>query len=155
MTDILNRILDFVLGNIGIVIFAVFLLSGLFSRGDKNKDAGQGKQAKPAASQDNRPLAERMAEYFGVDLSGEDAAGKDTPAPAQQGRRSTTTRNVQQQYPELFGGPGMFASDSSAERTKWGFDETEWGSTFERNEEQWGNTFPDRKSSEPRIEWPS
>lgn len=155
MSDIINRILDFVLGNVGIVIFAVFLISGLFSRADKAKEAEQRTQPKPAASQDNRPLAERMAEYFGVDLSGDESPARETPAPAPQGRRSTTTRNVQQQYPELFGGPGMFASDSTSERTKWGFDETEWGSTFERNEEQWGNTFPDRKSSEPRIEWPS
>jgi hypothetical protein len=65
---------------------------------------------------------------------------------------------VQDNYPELFGGKGLFADRSDdpfrKDATKWGFDETEWGSTFEKNEEQWGGGFPDRKSSEPRIEWP-
>lgn len=161
LTDIFQRIIDFVLGNIGIVIFAIFLLTGLLGRGDRNKEQKstppQEQRNQPAGQQDNRPLAERLAEYFGVEIP-EDQPQRDTKQPtyASEGRRSTVRRSVQDQYPELFGGSGMF--DRSSERqddTKWGFDDTEWGSTFEKSEEQWGNTFPDRKSSEPRIEWPN
>lgn len=164
-STILESILDFVLGNIGIVIFALFLLSGLIGR-------GKGKEGEsPAPSQrevdtatrehDDRPLAERLAEYFGVEIPDEQQPQpqpqqRQQPNYSSEGRRSTTRRNVQDQYPELFGVSSMF--DQSAEDdqpTKWGFDETEWGSTFVKNDEQWGNTFPDRKDSEPRIEWPS
>lgn len=167
LSTILDSILDFVLGNIGIVIFAIFLLSGLIGRGRGQEGQSQAPSQRKVDTQtsepDNRPLAERMAEYFGVEIPEEQQQRQSQPQQAQrpqptyasEGRRSTTRRNVQDQYPELFGGTGMF--DRSAEdldEPKWGFDETEWGSTFVRNDEQWGNTFPDRKDSEPRIEWP-
>lgn len=164
MTDILDRLMDFVLGNIGIVIFAVFLLSGLIGRGDKNKKPAPSQTTtdRPATASDDRPLAERLAEYFGLELNDEHQSTQ-TPSPEQkkptfasEGRRSTTTRNIQDQYPELYGGSGMFtrSNEEPAEKTQWGFDENEWGSTFEKSEEQWGKTFPDQKSSEPLIEWP-
>lgn len=161
--EIFDTIINFVLGNIGIVIFAVFLLSGLIGRGNRNKEesaAPAERRAQPAPEHDDRPLAERLAEYFGVEVPDGQPQGR---PPAQQagqrysseGRRSTTRRNVQDQYPELFGGSSIFdRTGEDAEPTKWGFDETEWGSTFVRNDEQWGKTFPDHKDSEPRIEWP-
>ena len=162
LTNILESILDFVLGNIGIVIFAAFLLSGLIGRGNKNEDRestqSPGKSSQPAQEVDNRPLAERLAEYFGVEMpEGQSQPQSQQPEPkySSEGRRSTVRRNVQDNYPELFGGSSMFDDSAQGERTQWGFDETEWGSTFERNEEQWGNSFPERKDSEPRIEWPA
>ena len=119
MPEFLERIADLILGNITLVIFLVFALSGLFGRSGNKKKPGdattrQPSQGKPpAGAPDNRPLAERMAEYFGVDL--EEMQGKPAPQPpatqgkyASQGRRSTTTGNVQDQYPELFGGSGLF-----------------------------------------------
>lgn len=162
----LEDIIDFVLGNIGIVVFALFLLSGLIGgRGKKpegQSDApSQRRVDSETAPVDNRPLAERMAEYFGVEILDEHRQGQPQTQPRQQqstseGRRSTVRRNVQESYPQLFGGGSMFErSEEDQQETQWGFDETEWGSTFEKSEEQWGNTFPDRKSSEPRIEWPS
>lgn len=164
MTDIINRIIDFALGNIGILVFGIFLLSGLFGRGKKNPDQPQTTTRQSTTSADERPLAERLAEYFGVEMTdspeaptSQQSANKPQPTYASEGRRSTTTRNIQDSYPELYGGSGMFtrSSDGPAEKTSWGFDENEWGSTFQKSEEQWGNTFPDKKSSEPRIEWPN
>lgn len=164
VNELFENIVEFVLGNIGIVIFAIFLLSGLIGRGNKDKSeqpetAGTGRP-QTDAGHDDRPLAERLAEYFGVEVPDE-AQSQPQPRqqntePARQGRRSTTSRNVQEEYPTLFGGKSMFESErDSREEQQWGFDETEWGSTFAKSEEQWGNTFPERKSSEPRIEWPS
>lgn len=165
-----EQITDFILGNIGLVVFAIFIISGFLGRGNKAKPnpAHQQQSANKEEARDDRPLAERLAEHFGVEIPEEykqaqaekqtaTQAASPKPNYASEGRRSTTTRNVQQQYPDLFGGPGMFDSsrDGVEERTKFGFDETEWGSTFEKSEEQWGNTFPEKKSSEPRIEWPS
>ncbi len=161
-----EKLIDFVLGNIGLVVFAIFIISGFLGRGNKAKPhpAHQKQSTSTEEARDERPLAERLAEHFGVEIPEEykqAQAEKQQAAPkpnfASEGRRSTSTRNVQQQYPDLFGGPGMFDSSRGGgeERTKFGFDETEWGSTFEKSEEQWGNTFPEKKSSEPRIEWPS
>lgn len=154
----MDRIIDLVLGNITWVIFALFVLSGLFGKSGGKKVTGEEAAQKQQTSQDNRPLAERMAEHFGIPL--EELQGQSRPQQQpNQGRRSTTTGNVQSQYPELFGGSSMFKERGDdpfkKDSTKWGFDETEWGSTFEKNEEQWGGGFPERKSSEPRIEWPS
>lgn len=163
MSDLIEQITDFVLGNIGLVVFALFLISGVIGRGNKPKEqpADQSQQ-RVDTERDDRPLAERLAEHFGVELPEEyrevkpaQQATKPKSAYASEGRRSTTTRNVQQQYPDLFSGSGMFDSSESREKTKFGFDDTEWGSTFEKSEEQWGNTFSEKKSSEPRIEWPS
>lgn len=158
-----QRIIDFILDNISFVIFLAFILFGLISRGEK-KDAPQtapGKQpTKNPVEPDGRPLAERMAEYFGIDLhEGEPAAPPKSPRPQSQyasdGRRSPNQRSVQDEYGDLFGGGSMFSREADSEsETKWGFDETEWGSTFVRNDEQWGGTFPDKKSSEPVVEWP-
>lgn len=160
LSQLFENIINFVLGNIGIVIFAVFLLSGFIGRGNKDKAENPETRQQPAshreAEHDDRPLAERLAEYFGVEVPEEaNPQPQQQQATSAQGRRSTTTRNVQQEYPTLFGGSSMFESqqDSDGEQ-QWGFDETEWGSTFARSEEQWGNTFPERKSSEPVIEWP-
>lgn len=163
-STILESILDFVLGNIGIVIFALFLLSGLIGRGRRQEgesDSPSQREVDTATREhDDRPLAERLAEYFGVEIP-DDQQQPQQPQQSQQpayrpeGRRSTIRRNVQDQYPELFGASEVFdRSAGGEEEPKWGFDETEWGSTFVRNDEQWGNTFPDRKDSEPRIEWP-
>lgn len=164
LRDLFQPIIDFVLGNIGIVIFGLFLLSGLIGRGgDKNKEQQQParpQQQRTSAGQqqDNRPLAERLAEYMGVEIPEEQQPRRESAPPqyASEGRRSTSQRNVQANYPELFGGTSLFdRSAEDDEGTKWGFDETEWGSTFVKNDDQWGNTFPDRKSSEPRIEMPN
>ncbi len=170
MPEFVERITDFILRNITLVIFLVFALSGLFGRSGKKKPAPGETTARPASGSkppagapDNRPLAERLADYFGVDL--EEMQGKPAQQPpaapgkyASQGRRSTTTGNVQDQYPELFGGASLFEDRKydgfDREGTKWGFDDAEWGSTFEKNEQQWGGAFSDRKNSEPRIEWP-
>ena len=166
LSEIFQPIIDFVLGNIGIVIFALFLLSGLFGRGKGKQGESESASQREVDTQsrprehDDRPLAERMAEYFGVEIPDEQQQPRrpvqtQEPSYASEGRRSTVRRNVQDQYPELFGGTGMFdRSAEQIEEPKWGFDETEWGSTFVKNEEQWGNTFSDRKDSEPRIEWP-
>lgn len=174
LSELFQPIIDFVLGNIGIVVFAIFVLSGFLGRGDKKKDPQETSQApqRPVRQEgeaDDRPLAERLAEAFGVEIPEEQARPQPQTQPQQtrderygsEGRRSTVRRNVQEEYPQLFGGPSMFDRDrQEAEDSSWGFDETEWGTTFERNEEQWGsanqwgNTFPERKSSEPRIEWP-
>jgi hypothetical protein len=152
----MEQITDFILSNITWVIFAIFMLSGLFGRSGNKKEPTADTGRRQATGQDTRPLAERMAEHLGIPL--EEMQGQPRQQPPAQGRRSTTTGNVQDNYPELFGGKGMFADRSDdpfrKDATKWGFDETEWGSTFEKNEEQWGGGFPDGKSSEPRIEWP-
>ena len=122
--------------------------------------------ARLAAQQLPDRLAERLAEAFGVEIPEEQGQPQRRPQMqsqqsregryASEGRRSTVRRNVQEEYPQLFGGPSIFEEDAQADESpRWGFDETEWGTTFERNEEQWGSTFPDRKSSEPRIEWPN
>lgn len=170
LQELFQPIIDFILGNIGILIFALFILSGLFGRGDKNKEQGESssppqRQSRPEGEVDIRPLSERLAEAFGVEMPEEQARPQQRQQQQAQsrdgrfgseGRRSTVRRNVQQEYPQLFGGPGMFDNrDEEEDAPRWGFDETEWGTTFERSEEQWGNTFPERKSSEPRIEWPS
>lgn len=167
LQELFQPIIDFILGNIGIVIFALFLLSGLFGRGDRKKEQRESsptpqRQARPEGEVDDRPLAERLAEAFGVEVPEEQARPQQQQSQSRdgryssEGRRSTVRRNVQQEYPQLFGGPGIFDNrDEEEDAPKWGFDETEWGTTFERSEEQWGNTFPDRKSSEPRIEWPT
>lgn len=170
LSDQLDQIIDFVLGNIGIVVFAIFILTGFLGRGDKKKQGDSAPAPQQSTRQesetDDRPLAERLAEAFGVEIPQEQTRPQQTSQSqegryASEGRRSTVRRNVQQEYPQLFGGSGMFKKDAEQEATsQWGFNETEWGSTFEKNDEQWGsadqwgNTFPDRKSSEPRIEWP-
>lgn len=182
LSEFFQPVIDFVLGNIGIVVFAIFILSGLFGRGDKNKEQeGETAQAperrpRPEGEVDNRPLSERLAEAFGVEIPEEQTQPRQQPQsqwpdPADrygsEGRRSTVRRNVQDEYPNLFGGKSMFEEqEEAAEPTKWGFDETEWGTTFDKNDEQWGsdnrwgsegnwgNTFPDRKSDEPYIDWP-
>lgn len=160
LSDIFERILDFVLGNIGIVIFSIFILSGFLGRG-KGKEGestspSQRRVDTSTSEHDDRPLAERLAEYFGVEIPEEQPQSqRPEPKYSSEGRRSTTKRNVQQQYPELFGGAGLFDRSTGGSREQqWGFDETEWGSTFEKNDEQWGSSFGDRKDSEPRIEWP-
>lgn len=163
----MENVIDIVLDNITWVIFGIFMLSGLFGRsgGKKPTSSETAPQEMRTSAPDNRPLAERMVERFGIDLEELQGTPQSQPQPnpraekyASQGRRSTTIRNVQGQYPELFGGSGLFEDrprDGFArDETKWGFDETEWGSTFEKNETQWGGGFPDRKNSEPRIEWP-
>lgn len=160
----MERIINLILDNIGIVIFLVVALSGLIGRGDKKKKTAEQTQSQPAkpVEPDGRPLTERMAEYFGIDLE-QMKQPEAKPVPnstyASDGRRSPNQRNVQQDYPDLFGGGSLFSQDKDAgefgmSKTKWGFDETEWGSTFEKNEEQWGHSFPEEKSSEPVIEWP-
>lgn len=168
LSELFQPIIDFVLGNIGIVVFAIFLLSGFLGRGDKKKEQ-QGSSPAPQrpvrqeGEVDNRPLAERLAEAFGVEIPEEQGQSQPQRQPQQpksqyasEGRRSTVRRNVQDEYPQLFGGPGIFDEDQDAEKeSAWGFDATEWGTTFVKNEEQWGSSFPERKSSEPRIEWPS
>jgi hypothetical protein len=157
LSDIFDSIINFVLGNIGIVIFALFLLSGLIGRGnrrDQNPNQPQEQRTRPTGQPDNRPLAERMAEYLGAEVPDEEPR-RDSRRQTygSEGRRSPVSRNVQSQYPELFGGAGMFDRRADREEdTRWGFDESEWGSTFVKNDEQWGHTFPDRKDSEPRIE---
>lgn len=169
MEDLFDRIIKFALANVTWLIFLLFMLSGLFSRGNKaDQTTRRPQQAQPrqrptAQSADNRPLSERMAEAFGMqevmeEVRREQAQQQRTGRRQQsQGRRSTTTGNVQDNYPELFGGNSLFEDRDQQwglGKTKFGFDETEWGSTFDKNEEQWGSTFPDRKSSEPTIEWP-
>ncbi|MCA9833138.1 MAG: hypothetical protein KC435_04280 [Thermomicrobiales bacterium] len=159
----MERIFDLILDNIGITIFLLFTIFGVIGRGDKKKAAEQPQQqpAKPVEP-DGRPLVERMAEYFGVDLEQTTQPAPKTAPPstyASDGRRSPNQRNVQQDYPDLFGGGSLFSQDADAgefgmSKTKWGFDETEWGSTFEKSDEQWGHSFPEKKSSEPVIEWP-
>lgn len=166
MADQIDQLKDFLLNNITWLIFLVFMLSGLFTSG-KKKESEQGqsrREAQPRRDQpqrqgraaDNRPFAERMAEAFGMQELMDEVRREQQNQ--QRGRRSTTTGNVQDNYPELFGGSSMF-QDRDQEwgmgKTKWGFDETEWGTTFEKNDEEWGSAFGERKSSEPRIEWPS
>ena len=184
LTELLEPVIDFVLGNIGLVVFAIFLLSGLIGRGDKKKEQGESapapeRRARPEGDVDDRPLAERLAEAFGVEIPEDQRSPQpqqstqSRPQPQEQrygseGRRSTVRRNVQDEYPQLFGGPGVFDQDAQDEEApRWGFDETEWGTTFDRNDDQWGsehkwrsddqwgNSFPDRKSSEPRIDFPN
>lgn len=159
MADILQRLIDFVLGNVGLVVFVAFLLFGLLGRDSKKNAPTSPTTNRPKSTQehDDRPLAERLAEAFGVDLTQQQSAPEQRPRSnyGSEGRRSTTQRNVQENYPQLFGGSSLFDSDKSGEKAKWGFEETEWGTTFEKNEEQWGGAFSDHKSSEPRIEWPS
>lgn len=165
----MQELLDLILDNIGIVVFVLFMLFGVFGRNsEKPDDSTSSRPAQPQRQQsqdpsepDGRSLAERMAEHFGVEIPElQEHQAQQTQqreqARRREGRRSTTTRsgNVQDNYPELFGGSSIFDSQNE-EPTKWGFDETEWGSTFEKNDEQWGNSFPERKNSEPRIEWPS
>lgn len=160
----LERITNFILDNISFVIFIAFLLFGLISRGDKKEAKEATPQHKPntnPAEPDGRPLAERMAEYFGIDLhEGEEQApppvstAKPQSTYASDGRRSPHQPSVQDQYGDLFGGSSLFAKSNRDADTKWGFDETEWGSTFVKNDEQWGNSFPEKKSSEPVVEWP-
>lgn len=165
----IERLINLVLDNIGITIFLVFMVSGLLGRGDKKKakpqDGPMQGMPKNPAEADGRPLAERMAEYFGVEIPDQQPAEKPQPAAkskttyASDGRRSTSQRTVQEDYPDLFGGPGLFADkrDGSApeSETKWGFDDAEWGSSFEKNEEEWGSAFADKKDSAPRVEWPT
>ena len=152
----MDRLIELILENITWVIFGLFMLSGLFTKSGGKKTTSTDSLGRQEPAQESRPLGERMAEHFGIPL--EELQGRPKPQQPPQGRRSTTTGNVQNNYPELFGGPGMFDERGGdpfrKDATQWGFDETEWGSTFEKNEEQWGSTFPDRKSSEPRIEWP-
>lgn len=182
VSEILEPVIDFVLGNIGIVVFAIFLLSGFIGRGDKKKEQGESSPAperrtRPEGEVDDRPLAERLAEAFGVEIPEDQRSPRPQtqPRPQQQeqryaseGRRSTARRSVQEEYPQLFGGSSLFDQDAQREESsQWGFDETEWGTTFDRNDDQWGsdhqwgnddqwgNTFPERKSSEPRIDWPT
>lgn len=177
MSDLLERIINAVLGNITWVVFAVFLLSGFLGKGGK-RDADQ-QESKPrqqarrhsGPQSGKRPFAERMAEALGMEEVVQEmrrAEENEQSAPRQQqrqqrrpvfasdARRGTTARSVQEQYPELFGGPSLFddRDDEFGGKTKWGFDETEWGTTFEKNDEQWGSSFGDRRDSEPRIEWP-
>lgn len=159
----LQRLIDLILNNISFVIFIAFLLFGLISRGDKKESQNAAPRKQPTKNPvepDGRPLAERMAEYFGVDLhEGEEPEPPKQPKPQSQyasdGRRSPNQRSVQEEYGDLFGGGSLFTRDDDrAADTKWGFDETEWGSTFVKNDEQWGSTFPEKKSSEPVVEWP-
>ncbi len=160
----MERITDFILDNISFVIFIAFLLFGLISRGDKKeaqRDAPETRPTKNPVEPDGRPLVERMAEYFGVDLhEGEKPAPEKSIKPsstyASDGRRSSHQRSAQEEYADLFGGGSLFSrsDDERKADTKWGFDETEWGSTFVKNEEQWGHSFPEKKSSEPVVEWP-
>lgn len=160
----IERITDLILGNISFVIFIAFLLFGLISRGDKKdakRDTAESRPTQNPAEPDGRPLAERMAEYFGIDLhEGEKPVPEKKAKPqstyASDGRRSPNQSSVQEQYGDLFGGGSLFARDDSdsGANAKWGFDETEWGSTFVKNDEQWGNSFPEKKSSEPVVEWP-
>lgn len=178
LSEFFEPIIDFVLANLGIVIFAVFVLSGLLGRGDKSKDPQKEAQQESQRQQrprsqgevDNRPLSERLAEAFGVEVpeqqsqpgqrSGESAQPasmwREPRRQESEGRRSTTFGNVQDNYPDLFGGPSILDEEKRFEETtRWGFDETEWGTTFDKNEEQWGKAFPDRKSDEPYVHWPS
>ncbi len=161
----IERILDIILGNIGLIVFVVFALLGVMRRGEKEEQAAESKPSSmPETEQDHRPLAERLAEAFGVDL--EEVTGKKAePSPpppvtasrggyASDGRRGPTSPSVQDEYPDLFGGGSVFADSGRREQpTKYGFDDTEWGSTFEKGENQWGGAFPDKKSSEPVVEW--
>lgn len=171
MPDSFERIISFALENVTWIIFALFMLSGLFSKsGGKKTSASDPIQPAPREKNtDNRPLAERMAEHFGIPL--EDVQGTaeaDQPQPRKssrpQGRRSTTIGNAREAYPDLYGGGASLWEDEPADDRwgsdqkwgsrdqQWGFDETEWGSTFEKNEDQWGGGFAEKKDSTPRIE---
>lgn len=170
MPESLDDIIQFLLENVTWVIFAIFMLSGLFGRsgGKKTSSTDPVEPAPREWNTDNRPLAERMAEHFGVpleEIQGRPPAETRPQPPARQreqryaseGRRSPSTGSSQDDYPDLFSGQTVWdeepADDGySHKNTAWGFDESEWGSTFEKNDSQWGGTFPEKKSSEPRIE---
>lgn len=137
-----DRIVDGILANITWLLFVAFWVISMFSRGKKNDDEGNA---------GNRPprRIERKAEPTG-------------PYASDNRRRAAAPREQPASSP-LFGGAFDFGSgsdqftrDDTAERDEWrsdtkfGFDETEWGSTFDRNEEQYG--WGDRKSSDPVIE---
>lgn len=170
MPESLDRIINIALENVTWIIFAIFMLSGLFGRSGGKKTASSDpiEPVPREKAADHRPLAERMAEHFGIPL--EEIQGKpaSNPSPQQprqggqrytsQGRRSTSIGGTQDQYPELFGGGKSIWDDEPADdgwgsnNQQWGFDSTEWGSTFEKNEEQWGGGFAEKKDSTPRIE---
>lgn len=177
MPESLERIISIILENVTWVIFAIFMLSGLFSRsGGKKTTSSDPIQPVPREKNtDNRPLAERMAEHFGIPLEDVQGTGGSQQAQTQQrprqqntarGRRSTTIGNTQDNYPELYGngsGKSIWDEEPADDRwgssqkwgssnQQWGFDETEWGSTFEKNDEQWGGGFAEKKDSTPRIE---
>ncbi len=117
---------------IGLIIFIIALVFGMFGRDDKKKaNAPAPRRAtvpeEPAApsifasddrrAREERAMREQMARQETIEFGGLDFGSSDA----------------------LFRGEGN-ERESQWGRTKYGFDESEWGSAF-----------PDRKSSEPVI----
>lgn len=132
----LHRMLDQILDllselPIGLIIFAAFMLMGLFGRDDK-------KQAPQTAPRD-----------------------ADMTAPREPSTYASDDRQYGNPLFDESGSAFEFGADEEEFRgrtqwgqTKYGFDENEWGSTFDddhNDDSRWGSGG-DKRDSEPRIE---
>jgi hypothetical protein len=124
---------------IGFIIFAIAMLFGLFGRDDKKQE-----QQAPAQRRTQSPAAPSAPSTFASD-------------DRRKREEATARREREQQEVIVFGGldfgsrGSMFAGDGNDRdsqwgKTKYGFDESEWGSA-----NQWGGSFGEKKDSEPVI----
>jgi hypothetical protein len=136
MSSTVDQISDFLSDlPIGLIIFGIAMLFGLFGRDDKKQE-----QRAPSQRRVQRPASPPEPSTFASD-----------------DRRAREERERQQEEVLVFGGldfgsRGSLFRDEEGDRnsqwgkTKYGFDESEWGS-----DAQWGSSFGEKKNSDPVI----
>jgi hypothetical protein len=144
MEDITKFISDL---PIGLIIFAIAMLFGMFGKDDKKKQARQ--QPREVVKQDPYARVERPGQAS--TYSSDERRDRDERAMREQ--RAPEDVIV---FGGLdFGSSGSLFRDHGNDRkesgtqwgkTKYGFDESEWGS-----HNQWGGNFGEKKNSDPII----
>lgn len=136
-----ERITDFILSNITWLIFVGFMLFSFLGGSDEKKEADS--RQRPARRIERQ--AQPVSTYASDDRATEAAQRSRPTRPTQFGGAFDFGASSLFDQPAEEDRPSSFGS-----RTKFGFDETEWGTTFDKNDEQYG--WGDKKSSDPVIE---
>lgn len=144
MEDLIDRITEFASDlPTGLIIFLVAIAFSFFGRDNRQEAAEERQQRVPTPDQEP-----------------ETVPSSHTFASDERREREERTRQEERARQEVivFGGLEFGSSDSLFRdeedresqwgKTKYGFEEAEWGSDWET---EWGSAFSDRKSSEPII----
>jgi hypothetical protein len=155
MDDLLERIPELLSDlPIGFIIFAAAILFSFFGNDDKKKQADQKGRA-PSRNEAPRPVA--TADPYARERR--EQVERMEPAERPQGghifasdeRRAREERERQQEEVLIFGGLD-FGSRGSMFRDEESDRESQWGKTkYGFDESEWGSTFGEKKNPDPII----
>lgn len=124
---------------IGLIIFAIAMLFGVFGKDDKKKQARQ--EPREVARQD--PYAREARPRSPTTFASDERRARDERAMREQ----RTPEDV-----IVFGGLDFGSSGSLFREDDTGDRDSQWGKTkYGFDDSEWGSTFGDKKSSDPII----